>query len=143
MKPQTIGRALGIGVRVAGRVAGQHLANSGQASGSTQSQPVRNKNVQGGNTPERPPLSAGNVAKGVGGFFRPFRRAGGIIWLEIMGAFFLLPVVAFSPTLWRMRANWAHGPDHATFLLTAGVVLVFLYLGISSFWRARRRARRN
>jgi hypothetical protein len=27
------------------------------------------------------------------------------------------------------------------FLITAGVVLLFLYLGVSSFWRARRKER--
>jgi hypothetical protein len=75
----------------------------------------------------------------VGGFLRPFRRIGGILWLEVTGVFFLLPVVVFAPKLWNTRASWAHGPDHRTFLLTAGVMAVFLYLGVSSFWRARKR----
>jgi hypothetical protein len=75
----------------------------------------------------------------VGGFLRPFRRLGGILWLEVTGVLFLLPVVVFTPTLWRLRASYAHGPDHRTFLLTAGVVALFLYLGVSSFWRAQRR----
>jgi hypothetical protein len=70
---------------------------------------------------------------------RPFRRVGGIIWLEVTGVFFLLPVIVFAPNLWRMRASWAHGPDHRTFLVTVLVVGVFLYLGVSSFWRARRK----
>ncbi len=77
----------------------------------------------------------------MGGFFRPFQRVGGILWLEVTGVFFLLPVIVFTPNLWRMRASWAQGPDHKMFLITAGVVLVFLYLGVSSFWRARRRSR--
>jgi hypothetical protein len=38
-----------------------------------------------------------------------------------------------------MRTSYAHGPDHRTFLVTAGVVAVFLYLGVSSFWRARKK----
>jgi hypothetical protein len=83
--------------------------------------------------------TAAGVARGVGGFLRPFRRVGGILWLEVTGSLFLLPVVAFAPALWRVRASWAHGPDHRTFLVTAGVMAVFLYLGVSSFWRARRR----
>jgi hypothetical protein len=77
----------------------------------------------------------------VGGFLRPFRRLGGILWLEVTGVFFLLPVIVFTPNLWRMRASWAHGPDHQMFLITAGVVALFLYLGVTSFWRARRRSR--
>ncbi len=79
------------------------------------------------------------VAKGVGGFLRPFRQVGGKIWLEVTGVFFLLPVLVFSPILWRTRASWAHGPEHRTFLASVVLVVVFLYLGVSSFWRARKR----
>jgi hypothetical protein len=80
------------------------------------------------------------VVKGVGGFLRPFGRVGGIVWLEVTGVFFLLPVIVFMPMVWRTRMSWAHGPDHRTFLSSAIVVVVFLYLGISSFWRARKRS---
>ncbi|HEY5083055.1 MAG TPA: hypothetical protein VII48_00915, partial [Rhizomicrobium sp.] len=79
------------------------------------------------------------IARGVGGFLRPFRRVGGILWLEVTGVFFLLFVVAFVPTMWRARASWAHGPDHRTFLVAAAIVALFLYLSVSSFWRARRK----
>jgi hypothetical protein len=79
------------------------------------------------------------LAQGVGGFLRPFRRVGGILWLEVTGVFFLLPVVVFTPTVWRTRLSYAHGPDHRTFWVSAAVVVIFLYLGVSSFWRARRR----
>jgi type VI protein secretion system component VasK len=90
-------------------------------------QAVRRATVQGG------------IARGVGGFLRPFRRVGGILWLEVTGVFFLLPVIAFTPNLWRMRGSWAQGPDHRMFVITSLVVVVFLYLGVSSFWRARRK----
>jgi hypothetical protein len=147
MKPQTIGRALGIGIRVAGRVVGQRLAETAQASATIQSQPLRNAPVQVNNRTQSAgqmrAQRAGGVAGGVGGFLRPFGRAGRILWLEVTGAFFLIPVIAFTPNLLRMRASWAHGPDHTMFLITAGVVLLFLYLGLSSFWRARRRARQD
>jgi hypothetical protein len=79
------------------------------------------------------------VARGLGGFFKPFRSVGGKIWLEVTGVFFLLPVLVFAPVLWRPRANWQQGPDHRTFLSAAVIIAVFLYLGISSFWRAARR----
>jgi hypothetical protein len=81
----------------------------------------------------------GSVVRGVGGFLRPFRRAGSIVWLEVTGVFFFLPVLVFGPNLWRLRASYAHGPAHRTFVVSAVVVVVFLYLGISSFWRARRK----
>ncbi len=153
MKPQTIGRALGIGMRVAGRVVGQRIAESAQAASSpraaastqpVQAQPLPNTPIQtSARAAARPRVQAGGVFKGVGGFLRPFGRVGRIVWLEVTGVFFLLPVVAFSPNLWRMRASWAHGPDHNMFLITAGVVLLFLYLGITSFWRARRKERQK
>jgi hypothetical protein len=131
MKPQTIGRTLGIGLRVAGRMAGQKLAG----------QPVANRVA--GRVSEPVPVQAGEVkralAAGVEGLLRPFRRVGGILWLEITGAFFLLPVVAFAPTAWRTRLSWMHGPDHRTFWAAVVVVTVFLYLGVTSFWRARKR----
>jgi hypothetical protein len=73
------------------------------------------------------------------GFLRPFGRVGGILWLEVTGVFFFLPVVVFGPTLWRTRLSWAHGPDHRTFLIAAGIVALFLYLSVTSFLRARRR----
>ena len=150
MKPQTIGRALGIGMRVAGRVVGQRIAESAQAAAnpqaaaSPQNHSIPNTPVQASSrAAARPRVQAGGVVKGVGGFLRPFGRVGRIVWLEVTGVFFLLPVVAFTPNLWRMRAGWAHGPDHNMFLITTGVVLLFLYLGVTSFWRARRKERQK
>ena len=70
---------------------------------------------------------------------RPFRRVGGILWLEVTGVFFLLPVIVFAPTLWRASAAYSHTSDHRTFWATVIVVTVFLYLSLTSFWRARRR----
>jgi hypothetical protein len=42
-------------------------------------------------------------------------------------------------TLWRDRPAHLDGPYDKNFLAAAGVMAVFLYLGASSFWRARRR----
>jgi hypothetical protein len=142
MRPENIGRALGIGLRVAGRIAGQRLAGGAQnvpARSATTAQAVAGAGVRGRADGQAAGRATAGVARGVGGFLRPFRRIGGILWLEVTGVFFLLPVVVFAPKLWSTRASWAHGPDHRTFLLTAGVIAVFLYLGVSSFWRARKR----
>ena len=79
------------------------------------------------------------MVRGVGGFLRPFGRIAGALWLEVTGALFLLPVAVFAPTLWRTRASYAHGADHRTFVSAAVVMLVFFYLSVSSFWRARKR----
>jgi hypothetical protein len=80
-----------------------------------------------------------NVARGVGGFLRPFRRVGGSILLEVVGVFFFLFVLVFANWAWKLRDQAVHGPDHARFLLYAAMTLVFLYLSVSSFWRARRK----
>jgi hypothetical protein len=131
MKPQTLGRALGIGLRVAGRVAGQRLsaqAIAAPAQAAAQPQP-----------PRKAAPTADAVRKGVGGFFKPFRHVGGIVFLEVMGVFFLLFVLIFSQATWRMRASYAAGPDHSKFLISAVLAVVFLYLSLSSFWRARKR----
>ena len=156
MRPQTIGRVLGISVRLVGRAAiktlegpaAQPAGNSapgsvpGSVSGSSPGSATAN--YQPGPSGARAAgrvtgQAGGSVAKGLGGFLRPFGRVGGTIWLEVVGVFFLLPVIVFTPVIWRTRMSWAQGPDHRTFLASLIVVAVFLYLGVSSFWRAHRR----
>ncbi|HEY1579863.1 MAG TPA: hypothetical protein VGF82_22585 [Terracidiphilus sp.] len=80
------------------------------------------------------------VGRGISGFLKPFRSVGGKILLEVVGVFFLLPALVFMPVMWRARESWQHGPDHRTFVASALVIAVFLYLGLSSFWRARHRS---
>jgi hypothetical protein len=142
MRAQNIGRALGVGLRVAGRIAGERL-NAG-----TQNAPATPKvaagagvrrEADGSAAGEKARRANGSIKRGVAGFLRPFGRVGGILWLEITGVFFLLPVVSFAPRLWAARANWASGQDHWRFLVTAAVMAVFLYLSVTSFWRARKR----
>jgi hypothetical protein len=152
MRSRRIGRALGIGLRVAGRVAGQRLAAQSQAGSVQPAQPAdapdSASHTGGAATQSRaqqwpsgqPASPAGRGLKqGVGSFLRPFRRVGGILWLEVTGVFFLLPVIVFAPNLWREAVAYSHTTDHRTFWITLLIVVVFLYLGVSSFWRARRR----
>ena len=134
MKPQSIGRALGVGLRVAGRLASQRAAQTTANRPNPAINPVNARTA--GKTAGK---AARGAARGVGGFLRPFSRVGGIIWLEVMGVFFALPVVVFLPTIWKVRGDWAHGPDHRTFLMAVGIVVLFFYLSVSSFLRARRK----
>jgi len=140
MKPQTVGRVLGVGLRVAGRIAGQRLAGP---AGNSSARPVTVAGVGGPGTQRNAVRQAGKatagVARGLGGFLRPFRRVGGILVLEVTGVFFFLFVLVFGQMVWRMRTNYAQGPDHQKFLVAAGLMLLFLYLSVSSFWRARRK----
>jgi hypothetical protein len=143
MKPQTIGRVLGIGVRLVGRMAGQRIVGSPPSAGRTVSRPVTIEGVVGTGASRSSGRTAGHatgsLARGVGGFFKPFRRVGNIVFLEVVGLFFFVFVLVFSQTVWRARASYLHGPDHQKFLVAGGLVLVFLYLSVSSFWRARRK----
>jgi hypothetical protein len=140
VRPQTIGRVLGTGLRVGARIAGQRMAASAQnATTSPTPQAVADTGVRGRTGGQAAGRATAGVARGVGGFLRPFRRVGGILWLEVTGVFFFLPVIVFAPTLWRVRASYAHGPDHRTFVVTTAVIVVFFYLGATSFWRARRK----
>jgi hypothetical protein len=140
MRPESLGRVLGIGLRVAGRVAAQRI-NAPQSTSPPQDKrqdPAAN----------RPDLAAAvqnaararsNLGRGLAGFLKPFGRVGSIVWLEVTGVFFFLPVLVFAPTLWRTRFSYIHGPDHRTFVASAIVVVLFFYLGVTSFWRARRK----
>ncbi len=128
-----IGRALGVGVRVFGRIAGQCLAPPAPSPAAL-SQPGPSAS---GPSPVR------SVRRGLGSFLRPFCRVGGILWLEVTGVFFLLPVIVFAPYLWRAIAAYPHSADHKTLWVTAVMIAVFLYLGVSSFWRANRRSRQR
>jgi hypothetical protein len=146
MKPQTIGRVLGIGLRVAGRMAGQRLAGT-QVSESRPGAP--------GGRPARRPLTieaaripaaarnagavTGGLGRGFGAFLRPFRRVGSIVFLEIIGAFFLLFAGFFATWAWKLRDQWPGGPEHTKFLVYGAMMLLFLYLSVSSFWRSRRK----
>ncbi|MGD0739326.1 MAG: hypothetical protein ABR957_06985 [Terracidiphilus sp.] len=150
-----IGRALGVGVRVAGHIVGQFLAPSAQPAGA----PQMHQSVPVGSAQQNRAGQAAacathqvgqsvgqagrSVSRGVGGFLRPFRRVGGVLWLEVSGVFFLLPVVVFAAPLWRAVVAYPHTSDHRTLWVTAGIVALFLYLGVSSFWRAHRRSKRT
>ena len=145
MRPEKIGRVLGVGLRVAGRVASERMSGTAtvtaaQSAGATSQGTGEAAGQAAGQATGRAAGSAGKgVVRGVGGFLRPFQRVGGTIWLEVTGVFFFLPVLVFAPTLWRTRMSWEHGPDHRMFVAAAIVVAVFFYLGVTSFWRARRR----
>jgi hypothetical protein len=146
MRPRNIGRALGIGVRVAGRIAGQRIAGpapsgassphaAGQSVAAAANRLVAEAHPQAQTAGRIAAQTGRNASKGIGGLLRPFRRVGGIVWLEVTGTFFLLFAVLFGLRLWQ---NWS-GISQISRDFAIGAAVVFLYLGVSSFWRARRR----
>ena len=145
MRPQTIGRALGIGLRVAGRMASQRMAGGAVSAGapSTTAAPAGQTGQAGHAAGHVAGRAAGRttkgLARGVAGFLRPFSRLSGILWLEVTGALFSIFVAVSASFLWKNRASYASGPGHCEFLASAAMMAVFLYLSVSSFWRARKR----
>jgi len=136
MRPQIVGRAVGIGLRVAGRIVGQRIGAGTPRTTTAPAAQAAAGAVARGRAAGR---TTKGVARGLGGFIRPFLRVGGIVWLEVTGTFFFLFVLVFARAMWRVRANYAYGQDHLRFMGYAAMVAVFLYLGVSSFWRARKR----
>jgi hypothetical protein len=137
MKPETIGRAVGIGLRVVGRMASQSVAAGTQAG-----QPGASSGVPGAQSRAAGQVAGKatrGVARGVGGFLRPFGRVGGTIWLEVTGVFFSLFALVFGTAAWRIRPAHLYGPIDKAFVASAVLMLLFLYLGVSSFLRAGRR----
>jgi hypothetical protein len=131
-----MGKAQTAGAPAAGNApAGQNIqaGQVGQAQQNTQA--AADARITG-HTAGR---TAKGLARGVGGFLKPFRRVGGTLWLEMTGAFFFLFVVAAALPLWRNRPSHLNGPYDKNFLAAAGIMVVFFYLGVSSFWRARKR----
>jgi hypothetical protein len=156
MKPNEFGRRLGIGVRVAGRIAKQRLEENPAATPIGQPQPAPLPNIgqmhaqvssQVGSqireatreVTKKTPAYARAAGRGAGAFLRPFGRVGGILWLEVTGFFFGLFAVYFAQDIWRTHASYAAGPQHQRFLIAVALTGLFGYLSISAFWRAKRR----
>jgi hypothetical protein len=146
MNPNEFGKKLGIGVRVAGRIAQQRAQQSGpnatSAPGTAQTQrPSAGKDfaAKAQEVRRKAPGLTRAAGRGLGGFLRPFSRVGGILWLEVTGFFFGLFALFFATAAWKTRAGYAQGPDHQRFLIAAIATVVFGYLCVTSFLRARRK----
>ena len=138
MRPERLGRALGIGVRLARqrilpvtpppttaerRAASARRIRRGEALGQT----VR-RGTEGGK----------RLGRAV---WNPFASASSTLWHEISGMFFALFALFFAQHLWLVRADWKIGPRHGDFLVYALLSVLFLYFAVSSFQRARKRSR--
>ncbi len=143
MKPEKLGRVLGTGVRVAGRMAverqsdAQRAVAAGrqmQAAIGSETRAAMQSDLKRGAR-----LASRAAGRGMGGFLRPFRRVGGILWLEVTGFFFGMFAAYFGADVWRVRASLRQGTEHNHLLLSAAGCAVFAYLSVSAFWRARRR----
>jgi hypothetical protein len=149
MEPHRFGRKLGIGVRVASRMAKERAAQASAAASHAAT--TQTTTPPRPTSPPPPKKNYAEPARRVGegtrrfgkAFIGPLAHVSGTLWLEITGLFFALFAVFFGQNAWRARAGMLHGPEHARFLLYAVVTLVFAYFCVSSFIKASRRGKRS
>ena len=171
MEPKKVGRALGIGVRVASNMVRQRVAQAGEAhkapiaaeiphpgpfpaaTGRTTAprtaSGTTSGSVPGKSTPNPtwPGIRAETAKRGLKAFGQaalgPFTHAGGVLWLEITGLFFALFALFFVQSVYRVLAAWRQGPDRAHLLLYVLLAAAFAWFSVSSFARAYRKSKRG
>ena len=130
MEPNTLGRKFGIGVRIASKMLMDRAARSAPPAAAMPSRQVYAARGK-------------SVAKGTRKFgeavWKPFAHASGVLGLEVTGLFFGIFALFFGMNTWKLRQQWAIGPDHQRFLVYMVVTLVFVYFTFSSFYRARKK----
>jgi protein-S-isoprenylcysteine O-methyltransferase Ste14 len=72
-------------------------------------------------------------------FLRAAARAVHSLWLEVTGFLFLMIGVVLTLSTWREYQAWAAGAGPGRLLLAGAFAAVFVYFGVNSIWRARRR----
>lgn len=145
--------------------------NSGARTGSTgaaaiggQGSPVAGERASSGVAEVLPGASAsrrsapaqgtpapGGIREGMRRFrrevWKPTARLSGVLGLEFAGVFFAVFAVFALVAALRLRTAWrataSNGPEHHQLLVSLGMAAVFGYFCITSFLRARRRARRR
>lgn len=134
MEPNTLGRKFGIGLRVASKMLLDRTAPAISQTAQT--------------TQQQAPVYAAKgkaVVKGTRKFgesvWRPFAHASGVLWLEVTGLFFGIFTLFFASNTYKLRHEWAIGPDHQRFLVYTVVTLAFAYFTFSSFYRAQKKQR--
>jgi hypothetical protein len=136
MEPNTLGRKLGIGVRIASKMFLDRAAQ-----GNTP--PAAADVAKPASSPQVYAVRRKAVAKGTRKFgeavWKPFVHASGILWLEVTGLFFGIFALFFGINTYKLRHEWAIGPDHKRFVVYTLVTLAFAYFTFSSFYRARKK----
>ncbi len=148
-----MGRALGIGARVASNMVRQRLAQAAAAPPTPvapaiprpadpapaprPAAPIRNPGPSKTATAKRGAKAFGQAILG------PFTHAGSILWLEITGLFFALFALFFVQSVYRVRTAWRQGPEHTHLLLYCMLAVGFGWFSVSSFIRAYRKNKRG
>ena len=163
MEPIVFGRRVGTGVRLAGaHLRGLARASAAQPASSAAAPPQASRGVPGpsrfagGGTAgpvsaavkaraiENKTRAVGQASKRFGeAIWGPFVHASSVLWLEVTGLFFGIFALFFAQSVYRMRAEYRSGPEHGKFLVYAGLMVLFVYFTLSSFFRSYRKGRRG
>lgn len=140
MEPNSVGRKLGIGVRVASKMI---MDRAAQGAPPPATQRVANTPRQVLPQAQVYASQGKAVARGTRKFgealWKPFAHASGVLWLEITGLFFGVFAMFFASNTYKLRSQWVSGPNHQHFLVYSIVTLIFVYFTFSSFYRARKK----
>jgi hypothetical protein len=140
MRPERLGRALGIGVRLATqRILPSAPPPPSEADRRAASERRVRTGAAIGQTARRTKEGGKRFGRAI---WNPFARASGTLWYEITGMFFALFAVFFAQHLWMVHQHWRNGPHHRDFVVYALLAGMFAYFAVSSFRRARKRSRR-
>lgn len=140
MEPNTLGRKFGIGVRIASKMLLDRAAQrSPPPAAAESSKPAQQAVPQSQVYAARGKAVARGSRKFGEAVWKPFAHASGVLWLEVTGLFFGIFTLFFGTNIYKLRHQWAAGPDHQRFLAYAVVTLVFGYFTFSSFYRARKK----
>lgn len=107
-------RKIGLAARVATRVAARQAGRSRRVSAITRAAQVT---------------------------FTHFRRVLSLLWLQVTGFFFLALALLGGGALWDEYPKYQAGKvSGERLLLAAAFMLLFVYFGVSSFWRVRKKS---
>jgi len=152
MEAETAGRKLGIGLRLAARAVQQRAAEATAATNSSSppsnyKAPSSNAASSGSHAVSQAKFTAKAVAQGTKRFgealWGPMAHTGGVLWLEITGLFFGMFAAYFGQSAYRMRHDYAAGPEHMHFLIYSALTVVFAWFTFSSFYKARQKEKKN
>lgn len=134
MEANRVGRTVGVGTRLLGRVLRDKTAE-------TAARTTAHVEKQAPVYKERGRRLGEGSRRFGHAVWTPFAHASRILWLEITGLFFGVFTVFFGGNVWRLRDDWAGGPSHHRFILYAFITLIFFYFTVSSFIRVSRHSR--
>jgi hypothetical protein len=150
MEAGTAGRKLGIGLRLAAKAMRTYAeqATSTPHPTTVQAQSANRTDTSGRTAPTaKVSAKAKGVARGAKRFgeavWGPMAHTGGVLWLEITGLFFVLFALFFGQNVYKFRYSYLGGPDHVHFLVYAAFTVLFAWFALSSFYKARRKEKKN